>query len=243
MSHGEQFRMNKTTAIQDYLNLFDPSEPSYGAIKRYTPFLHDLGQKYLRGKLLDIGAGSKNKEILLGHFVDSYIGLDHPITLHDSSQLDIFASAYNLPIQDSSFDSVLCTEVLEHLEEPSEAIQQAFRVLKSGGYAIYTAPLFWHVHEQPRDFYRYTAYGLAYLFEKNGFEVVGTYPLSGFWLTFGTGFNYYLQGYRRFWNALKIGWLIRLLTRFNNALMNWLDRGKLRQDRFTWLHIIVARKP
>ena len=69
--------------------------------------------------------------------------------------------------------------------------------LQSGGYALYSIPLFWHLHEEPRDFYRYTRYGIRHLFEKVGFEIIEIDPLSGFWVTFGSELNDYITSLAR----------------------------------------------
>jgi len=47
-------------------------------------------------------------------------------------------SVYELPYKDNSFDLVLCTEVLEHLEEPSKALREILRVSKE--YLLITVP-------------------------------------------------------------------------------------------------------
>lgn len=93
-----------------------------------------------------------------------------------------FGSAYEIPAEDDAFDSALCTAVLEHLEEPESAIRECHRVLKPGACAVYTVPFIWHLHEEPRDFFRYSRYGLEYLFKKVGFEIVELEALSGFWV-------------------------------------------------------------
>jgi SAM-dependent methyltransferase len=153
-----------------------------GGILRHAVKTH--GSKYLRGKLIDIGCGEKKYQDLLKSFVLDHIGLDHHQTLHDKSNIDIFGTAYDIPGRDDSFDSALCTEVLEHLEEPSKAIRECWRVLKPGGKAVYTCPFIWHLHEEPRDFFRYSEHGLRYLFEYNGFKVINIQPLNGFLVTF-----------------------------------------------------------
>lgn len=122
--------------------------------------------RYVHGILLDIGSRDKSYENMIKPYVTQHLGLDQPNTCHDKSKIDLFETAYNIPINDESFDTILCTAVLEHLEEPDKAIEEANRVLKRSGYALYTVPLFWHLHEEPRDFYRYTKYGLMYLFDK-----------------------------------------------------------------------------
>lgn len=47
-------------------------------------------------------------------------------------------SAYDLPYKDNSFDLVVCTEVLEHLDEPRKALKELIRV--SGKYVAVSVP-------------------------------------------------------------------------------------------------------
>lgn len=93
-----------------------------------------------------------------------------------------------------------------------------------GGYVIYTVPLFWHLHEEPRDFYRYTKYGLKYLFEKNGFDIIEIKPLAGFWVTFGQEFVYYLYRFRREGIVNPLWWLIPLTGLLIQGCAYMLDR-------------------
>lgn len=52
----------------------------------------------------------------------------------------IVGDAKSLPFKDETFDIVLCTEVIEHVESPSRAIKELFRVTKTGGYIVLTTP-------------------------------------------------------------------------------------------------------
>lgn len=209
-------------------------------------YIHNKELKYLisnyfKGKLLDIGCGDKPYKNIARPHVTEHIGLDHKNTLHDKSKIDLFGTAYNIPKENEYFDTVLCTAVLEHLEEPDKAIKEANRILKSGGYAIYSVPLFWHLHEEPRDFYRYTKYGLKYLFEKNGFEIVELRPLSGFWVTFGQELVYYLYRFRKGGKLNPLWWIIPLIGLFIQGicyLLNKIDHS----EEFTWMYLLVVRK-
>jgi hypothetical protein len=101
--------------------------------------------------------------------------------------------------------------------------------------------LFWHLHEEPRDFYRYTKYGLKYLFEKNGFEIVELKPLSGFWVTFGQELVYYLYRFRKGGRLNPLWWIIPVLGIFIQGicyLLNKIDHS----EEFTWMYLLVARK-
>lgn len=191
-----------------------------------------------RGRLLDIGCGIKPYRELFGPYVDEHVGVDHPSSLHGADAVDLTATAYDIPVPDGSFDTVLSTAVLEHLEEPLEGLEEARRVLRDGGLAIYTVPFIWHVHEAPRDFYRYSRYGLQHLFDRAGFDVVEIRALSGFWVTFGQLFVYYLYRFRR--GPLRIVPLIEILGVAIQALALALDRID-RAEQWTWMYLVVAR--
>lgn len=194
---------------------------------------------YAAGKLLDIGCGDKNKKSVFEPYVTAYLGLDHAESLHGLEAVDIVASAYETTEQEASYDTIVSTAVLEHLEEPQKALNEAYRVLRPKGYAIYTVPLFWHLHEEPSDFYRYTEYGLKYLFENAGFEIIELKPLSGFLVTFFTELGYYLQRFKKG----PLSFLVDALVAVSNCLIPRLDSGILRNEKFTWMYLVVVRKP
>lgn len=89
---------------------------------------------------LDIGSGEISYEIMTKPHVAQHLGLDQPNMCHAKSKIDLFGTAYDIPAEDGEFDSAICTAVLEHLEEPDEAIKEANQVSKRGGYAIYAVP-------------------------------------------------------------------------------------------------------
>ena len=169
-----------------YMSHYPVTNPAHMVVKRSATHIRAHAEKYFKGRLLDIGCGSKRKLDLVGDLVEEYLGLDHADTKHDTSKVDIFGTAWDIPVPDNSFDCVLSTSVLEHLEEPEMALRESLRILRPGGHALYTVPFFWHLHEQPRDFFRYSRYGLRYLFEKVGYDIAELEPLSGFWLTIGS---------------------------------------------------------
>jgi SAM-dependent methyltransferase len=196
-------------------------------------------KKYFSGRLIDIGCGNKPYAALLKAFVSEHIGVDHALTLHGTTTVDIISSAYELPVADESFDSALSTSVLEHLEEPECALRECLRVLKPGGVAIYSVPFIWHLHEDPRDFYRFSKYGLDYLFKKVGFELVGIKALSGFWVTFGQLLVYNLYRLNR--GPLRWFRIIDALGLLLQGTAYLFDRFD-RTEQWTWAYIVVARK-
>jgi SAM-dependent methyltransferase len=129
--------------------------------------------------------------------------------------------------------------VLEHLEEPEKAVRECFRVLKPGGVALYSVPFIWHLHEEPRDFYRFSKYGLSYLFDKAGFEIVEIKALSGFWVTFGQLLVYNLYRFNR--GMLRWLRVIDTLGLFIQAISYGLDRLD-KTEEWTWMYMVVAKK-
>lgn len=202
-------------------------------LRRLTPI-------YFRGRLIDIGCGLKPHAKILKPFVTEHIGVDLPAGIHGSGFVDIEATAYDIPIPDSTFDSALCTVVLEHLEEPLLALKECHRILRPGAYAIYSAPFIWHLHEEPRDFFRYSKHGLRYLAEKAGFEVIEIRPLGGFWITSGQMFVYYIyRAHRGIFRRVPIIPAVGLAIQIAAYLLDRIDRA----EEWTWLYTAVLRKP
>ncbi len=50
------------------------------------------------------------------------------------------SDAHNLPFKAQEFDAVFCLEALEHVVDPSRVLQEIYRVLKKGGYAVILVP-------------------------------------------------------------------------------------------------------
>ena len=128
-----------------------------------------------------------------------YFGTETNRTFTPGSEADVTAFGEALPFRSGAFDAVLCTEVLEHVPEPAEFLREVHRIIAPGGALLLTTPQTWGLHEEPYDFYRYTKYGLRYLFGKAGFEVVDVAPTTGTLGTVGqrlSSFFYYRLGGR-----------------------------------------------
>ena len=122
---------------------------------------------YAAGRLLDVGCGEKPYRSLAGT-VQEWVGFDDP----SNSEADVHGHAEALPLDDASFDTVLCTQVVEHVREPQAVIAECARVLRPGGALIISAPQYWEVHEAPHDYFRFTPIGLRMLVEKTGMSVL-----------------------------------------------------------------------
>jgi SAM-dependent methyltransferase len=206
------------------------------------PPLQERLARYARGRLADIGCGNKPYVDMAAPHVDEHVGIDHAPSFHGLRNVDVIGTAYEIPVDDGAFDTILCTDVLEHLEEPCDALREAYRILRPGGYGIYTVPLFWHLHETPRDFYRFTEFGLRHLFEKAGFQVVELIALTGFWVTFGQEMAYYLQRFRgRRW-IHPTYWFAMLMIPLVQCVAFVFDKFDT-SEGFTAEYMAVVRKP
>jgi len=118
---------------------------------------------FMTGNLLDVGGGSGKR---YKFNTRSHRSLDIKPTA------DIVASADAIPLKSNSIDSIICSQMLEHVKNPAKCLSEMFRVLKPGGYAILTAPQMNELHEEPNDYYRYTIFGLCGLCKESGFSII-----------------------------------------------------------------------
>jgi SAM-dependent methyltransferase len=132
--------------------------------------------------VLDAGAGDAPYRELFAHC--EYRTTDWEESVHPGARrADIIAPLDALPIADASFDAALCTQVLEHVENPRAVLGELHRVLRSGGGLWLTVPLVWPLHEEPFDFYRYTQHGLVALLARTGFVEIEVGPRNGYFTT------------------------------------------------------------
>ena len=148
------------------------TNPFYFARKGLLENIRSLSGD-ITGNVLDVGCGQKPYRELFS--VRSYTGLEFDTAQNrkqKSGEDVFFYGGGAFPFPDKKFDSVLSTEVLEHVFEPDILLSEINRVLKTGGMFLLSVPFVWDEHEQPFDFGRYSSFGLKYLLEKHGFEIV-----------------------------------------------------------------------
>lgn len=190
--------------------------------------------------VIDIGCGGQPARPFIESRGGRYVGLDHPQAGERGAMPDVIGVGDHLPFASGSAGAVLLTTVLEHLPEPFSAMTEIARILKAGGNLVLTAPQYWHLHEEPRDYFRFTRFGLAQLAEQAGLEVLEIKPLGNFWTTFMQELAYWIQDRPR--GRFAIPGLRRLIL----ESVQWagLRLSSLRDDgRYSWLHLMTARKP
>ncbi len=126
----------------------------------------------MTGDMLDVGCGQKPYKDFFSR-VDKYIGMEYDNEYNKKySQADIFYDGRQFPLEDNSFNSVMATQVLEHIFNPIEFLSEINRILKPGGKLLLTVPFVWDEHSQPNDYARYSSFGLTHLLSKHGFEII-----------------------------------------------------------------------
>jgi SAM-dependent methyltransferase len=237
-----------------------PFDVDWLVTRHLVQSLRHASASYASGLLLDVGCGGRPYEPLFEPYVERYTGIDTPAST--LSRADAAAVASHLPFADCAFDTVLCTEVLEHLSTPAACIDEIARVLRPGGHLILTTPQMWHLHEEPYDFFRFTRYGLAYLCRSAHLNVVEVRPHGGAWATIGLVLMIHLGSYVRSlceWVARTTGskdhgasaksndwqvlaWPFRLPIFLFNLFFGALDNIP-HPGAFTADNMVVARKP
>lgn len=121
----------------------------------------------LGGRLLEVGCGDAPYRALFAPRVERYVASD---LVSSPGRVDVVADAGQLGFRSDSFDSVLCTQVLEHVPDPYCVLSEVRRVLRPGGLALLTVPLNAGIHRAPHDYFRFTEHGLRILCERAGLE-------------------------------------------------------------------------
>ncbi len=124
--------------------------------------------KYIKGRTLDLGAGSGKYQNIIKVNAFEYVAFD----MVPKENIDVVGNILNLPFENNSFDTIISTEVLEHVERPWTMIKEIQRVLKKGGICILTAPFLVPYHADPCDYFRYTKEGIKSLFKNESFEII-----------------------------------------------------------------------
>jgi SAM-dependent methyltransferase len=157
--------------------LFNPSlisvlfNPVY-FIRRALYKAIEKNVKAIDGDVMDFGCGSKPYRSLFENCKE-YIGVDfEPIEASKNPNVDVFYNGKDIPFEDKKFDCIFCTEVVEHLFNLEEILEEFHRVLKDDGIVILTFPFAWPEHAQPYDFARYTSFATQHIFDKKDFKIV-----------------------------------------------------------------------
>lgn len=137
-------------------------------------------EKYAKGRLVDIGCGAAPLYEMYRPYIRDVTCVDWETSRHSSSYVDKFVDL-NTPFDlgESEYDTILATDVIEHLREPRLFISSCARALRPNGSLLIGAPFMYWIHEAPHDYHRYTRYGLEYMIEEAGLQCLSLEAYGG----------------------------------------------------------------
>lgn len=192
----------------------------------------NYGLKYIKGKTLDLGAGRAKYKDIIKRAASEYVASDK----FGRDNIDVVCDLESTPFTDNYFETIVCTQVLEHLQNPWSAAREMGRILKPGGIALITAPFMTAYHEDPEDYFRYTPSGLETIFCKNNFETIekGYYGRRFTVIAQFIEFIYFNPYKKRGKFSIKFVRLIYLLT-------NLLDRFVKNEIAYANVYLIAKK--
>lgn len=199
--------------------------------------------KYFRGTMVDLGCGEAPYKDYFLQFANRYIGVDWTNTLHNSRADIVSDLNTKINLKSESANTIISLSVMEHLREPQIFLKEAHRVLKKGGYMVLQVPWQWWVHEAPHDYYRYTPYGLKYLFEKAGFQVIEIVPQAGFFTTWFMKFNYFSERFVHGRMRTVIKAILIPIWTLNQIIAPLLDKFDKNWEAESLGYYLLAQKP
>ncbi len=141
-------------------------------------------EKYLRlyakGNLIDLGCGNVPLFAAYRDYVEQNVCIDWNSSIHPNNFLDIACDLNKpLPFDDQQFDTILLSDVLEHIQDPALLWHEMQRILKVDGNLVLNVPFFYKIHEAPSDYYRYTEFALERFARQNGLSILVLVPIGG----------------------------------------------------------------
>lgn len=145
-------------------------------VERYARHL----AAHARGRLADLGCGTVPLYGLYRGHVDDTLCIDWPASFHASPHLDVAADLSRpLPLRDACLDTLLLSDVLEHVPDPVLLWREMARLLAPGGHLLLNVPFLYGLHELPHDYARYTETALRRFAAEAGLQVLCCEPVGG----------------------------------------------------------------
>jgi SAM-dependent methyltransferase len=146
------------------------------ALARWLQEQARLVGEHGRVRVLDVGCGPKPYYPFFADVAGEYVGVD----VVENPAAELRGAVEALPVPDGSFDLVLCTQVLEHCDDPAQAVRELRRVTAPGGRVLASTHGVQVYHPAPEDHWRWTHSGLELLFLRNAaWRSVEVHPAGG----------------------------------------------------------------
>jgi len=228
-----RLKLNKDLRTIEKRKFFSPA--LYCSYKVTAP----LVIQYIYGKTIDVGCGDMPYKNLLSSQIRVYDTFD---TERKVPGVKYIGDIHNMSkINDNSYDSILCLQVLEHVKNPTKALKELYRILKLGGVIILSVPHLSRLHEEPNDFYRYTKHGLNYLFDSVGFKTKDIKQYGGIFSFLGHQLSSIFV--LLFWHIPIINRIVFFINKwFVVKVCYWLDKIFDKKKILALGYVIVAKK-
>lgn len=197
-----------------------------------------LIQQHAKGDLLDCGCGAVPFYQVYQPLVDTITCVDWENSSHDISHLDAHADLnVALPLEANSYDTVLLTDVIEHLHSPTTLMAEVERVLRPGGAVFIGVPFMYRIHEEPHDYHRYTRFALERMLTEAGLEVEWLSAYGGYVNVLFNLLHRELSG--RSWRYK----LLRSLEKGMLGIGALNRRNEVSKAKYPLGYTVIARKP
>ncbi|MFA5998218.1 MAG: class I SAM-dependent methyltransferase [Candidatus Paceibacterota bacterium] len=113
----------------------------------YKKFIDEKMAAIAKEKIiLDVGGGERFTK-WLSEYRDLFDDCDYKTMDFDhSTGADVVGDIHKIPLIDGSVDAVICSSVLEHVENPILAVHEIHRILKDGGKLFVSIPSIYPYH-------------------------------------------------------------------------------------------------
>ena len=143
-------------------------------------FYHKNIPIHAKGKLLDLGCGKVPFYNVYKDHITENVCVDWENTLHKNEYLDFECDlTKKLPFEDREFDTIILSDVLEHIPNPSELWKEMARILAVNGKIIINVPFYFWIHEAPHDYYRYTEFALQRFVKDSNLKLLELERMGG----------------------------------------------------------------
>ena len=137
-------------------------------------------RRHAKGKLLDLGCGLVPLFLAYKDVIAENVCVDWPNTLHHNAYLDFECDlAQPLPFRGGEFNTIILSDVLEHIPLPAYLWEEMSRVLAVNGKILLNVPFYYWLHETPHDYYRYTEFSLRRFVGESGLRLLQIEALGG----------------------------------------------------------------
>jgi SAM-dependent methyltransferase len=165
-------------------------------------------------------------------YIKKYVCAD--IDRNPNAKLLINPDTGKIDAPDCTFDTILSTQVLEHVINPKLYLQEAHRLLKKDGLLLLSTHGHWVYHPDPTDFWRWTRDGLEKTLTDEGFEIIETMGVGGQAVA---GLQIFQDSLRkRFPGPFKKMWFGFI------ALVQLLIDGSSKHNKDACVYLVIARR-